>query len=357
MAAEGKTIYNLTAGELASETPDYIKDYVADKLSLNKYTPVAGLPDLRAGIAANVNAFYGLDWVRPENVIVTAGAKPALYAALLSIINPGDEVIMPTPAWVSYYHLIELAGGKVVEVPLGENYDLDVLAIAHSITDKTKAIILNSPHNPTGAVFSRDSLEQLAARLRGSNVFVISDDIYVKLVYTENISLPADCGFENLIIINGFSKSQALTGWRIGYAVAGEGIVSAMTSLLSHIMGNASLPAQEAGLAALTRHDQPPEETIEALKRQRGIVKNALDNIPTLSYHLPDGAFYFFLDLRRLTDNSSAWCEDLLTKTGVALVPGEAFSAPGFVRLTFVSDSATLEAALQKISEYLGAQI
>ncbi|MEK7594947.1 MAG: pyridoxal phosphate-dependent aminotransferase [Patescibacteria group bacterium] len=355
MAADGKTIYNLTAGELASDTPDYIQQAVAKTLNQNKYTPVAGLPKLRQQIADDAARNYGLDWIKPANVVVTAGAKPALHASLQAIINEGDEVIVPTPSWVSYNNLIELAGGVVVEVPLTDQFDLDPEAIKSKMTEKTKAIIINSPHNPTGAVFSKATLDELAEVLKGTDVTVISDDMYAKLVYEDGFTLVPTCGFENIIIINGFSKSQALTGWRIGYVIADKTIADAITNLLSHITGNAAVPSQHAAIAAMELHDTPPRSTLDALKHQRLIVDNALRNIKGLEHHLPGGAFYVFVDLRDVTDNSAKWCEQLLVETGVALVPGEAFSAPGFARLSFVTDEATLKTALDKIAQFVAA--
>jgi aspartate aminotransferase len=358
LAAEGKTIYNLTAGELASDTPEYIQEAVGKTLSQNKYTPVAGLPKLRQQIASAARANYGLDWIESGNVVVTAGAKPALAASLLAIINEGDEVIVPTPAWVSYNHLIELAGGIVVEVPLTDTFDLDPEAIKASLTPRTKAIIINSPHNPTGAIFSKAALEATADVLRGSGVTVISDDMYAKLVYEAEFTLVPTCGFGQLIIINGFSKSQALTGWRIGYVIAQTEIVDAITRLLSHITGNAAVPSQNAAIAAMELNDTPPSETIELLKAQRLIVHEALNAIEGLEHHMPGGAFYVFIDLRGVTDNSAKWCEDLLVETGVALVPGEAFSAAGFARLSFVTNEQTLRTALDLIGQFVakGAQ-
>ena len=154
LAAEGKTVYNLTAGELAADTPEYIRTHVSGKLHHNKYTAAAGLPELREAIAAESRKFYGLDWIKPANVVVTAASKPALYAALLALVNHGDEVIVPMPGWVSYMELVKLAGGKVVPVPLTDEFDINAQAILDKITPKTKALILNSPNNPTGAVFS-----------------------------------------------------------------------------------------------------------------------------------------------------------------------------------------------------------
>jgi aspartate aminotransferase len=354
LAAEGQTIYNLTAGELASDTPEYIQTAVAKTLSLNKYTPVAGLPALRQAIAQEARAFYGLEWIGPANVVVTAGAKPALYASLLALVNPGDEVIVPVPAWTTTYNrLIELAGGVAVEVPLTDDFDLDPAAMTAKLSPRTKAIIVNSPHNPTGAIFSKPALEQLAKALKGSGVTVIADDIYSKLVYEDDFTPVPTCGFERLIIINGFSKSQALTGWRIGYVIAGKALAEAVTSLLSHITGNAAVPSQQAALEAMSRHDKPPKETIDTLKRQRLLTHRALEAIPGLKHHMPGGAFYVLIDLRGITKDSAAWCERLLVESGVALVPGEAFSAPGFARLTFVADKKVLAPALEQIKQFI----
>lgn len=356
LAAEGSTIYNLTAGELSTDTPDYIQAAVAKTLKLNKYTPVAGLPELREAIARESRAFYGLDWIQPKNVVVSAGAKPALYGALLALINPGDEVIVPVPAWVSYIHLIELVGGIAVPVPLTDDFDIDAQAVKAKLSPRTKAILINSPHNPTGAIFSKAALEELKAVLKGSGVTVIADDIYARLVYDDSFTLTPTIGFEQVVIINGFSKSQALTGWRIGYVIASESVARAVTGLLSHITGNAAVPSQEAALAAMARHDQPPAETLDMLRAQRKQVDSALKDVAGVSYHLPGGAFYFFLDVKQLGGSSAEWCERLLIEAGVALVPGEAFLAPGFARLTFSADGSTLSKALEKITEFIKQQ-
>lgn len=349
----GKTVYNLTAGELAGDTPDYIATAVAGTLTANKYTPVAGMPELRESLAAETREQYGLDWIKTENVVITGGAKPALYASLLALLNPGDEVILPTPAWVSYNHLIGLTGATVVPAPLTTQFDIDPAVILAKVTPRTKAILLNSPHNPTGAIFSKAALTKLAKALKNSDIMIIADDIYSKLVYDDSFTLVPSCGFKNVIIINGFSKSQALTGWRIGYCIADVKVAAAMTRLLSHMMGNASLPAQNAALTALKRHDKPPAATLAALTKQRQLVVKALNDTPPIKCYRPGGAFYVFFDIRSLTDDSAAWCEQLLRETGVALVPGEAFSAPGFVRLTFVADPAVLRPALKLIKKFV----
>ncbi len=351
MAVEGRDIYNLTAGELAIDTPLYIQAEVGKTLHLNKYTPVAGLSELRANIAMKARTFYHQDWIESANVVVTAGVKPALYAALMAIINPGDEVIVPVPAWVSYHSLIELAGGVVVEVALSDSFDLDVNAVGAKITTRTKAIIINSPHNPTGSIFSQMSMEKMVDLLRDKAVTVIADDIYSKLVYDPEFVSIGSYDFDKLVIVNGFSKSQALTGWRIGYLIGEKEIAQAVANLLSHTMGNASVPSQQAALAALAQNDVP--QALPQLIKQRQLVVEGLMRIPRLKYHLPGGAFYVFLNIRDITVDSAKWCEELLVKKGVALVPGEAFSAPGFARLSFVADEATLLKALALMSEFV----
>ncbi len=354
LAADGKTIYNLTAGEPAGDTPDYIQTAVAKTLDRNKYTPAAGLPELRAAIAEHARQFYGLSWIKAANVVVTASTKPALYGSLMALLNENDEVIVPTPAWGSHLDLVKLAGGKAITVPLTAEYDLDVSAIEAKLSSRTKAILVNSPHNPTGAVFSDQAVKALALLANQKDLYVIADDIYTKLVFDNNFKPVPKFGFENLIIAGGFSKSQAITGWRIGYLIAKKPIAEAVTGLLSHITGNAPLPSQYAALAALERHDKPPAATLAALKKHRAIVLKGL-NEAGIKHNQPGGAFYVFLDLRDLTDNSAAWCERLLNETGVALVPGEAFEAPGFARLTFVADEQILKTALREIKKFAKA--
>lgn len=351
MQAAGETVYNLTAGELSTDTPEYIRSAVTENLHLNKYTAPAGLPELRKAIAEKSRATYGMDWIKPANVIVTAGAKPALYLSLLAIIDHGDEVIVPIPAWASFQQLIGLAGGTAIEVPLTDDFDLDPAAIKAKLTKRTKAIILNSPQNPTGATFSKASLAELAPMINEAGVTVIADDIYTKLTYDEDFTLVPTCGFEHLIIVNGFSKSQILTGWRIGYCIAHDHVSAAINKLIGHTMGNASLPSQHAALAAMANDDRPPVEVTDMLERHLKLVTEGLKGTP-IHFKRPGGAFYAFLDLRKITDNSAAWCEKLLDETGVALVPGEAFSAPGFARLTYSADEKTLKQALALIKDF-----
>ncbi len=352
LAASGVTVYNLTAGEPDDQTPQYIINKVSDHLHENKYTPISGMPVLKDAIVQHARSFYDANWMDSSMVVVTAGAKPALSAIMQSLLNPGDEVIVPTPAWVSYTYMVQLADGVIKPVPLQSDFDLDVDALQAAITDKTKAIIINSPNNPTGKMYSSSALKKLAKALENTDVFIIADDLYTKLVF-EPFTPITSCGFtpDKLIIVNGFSKSQALTGWRIGYVIAPTDIAQSLNRTLSHTSGNASVPSQYAAIGALEVDDTPP--MLENLRTRRDIVARALSSTNGISFTLPDGAFYFFIDIHQQADDAADWCADLLEQTGVALVPGNDFYAPGFVRLSYAVDEETLTAALQKISQFI----
>jgi aspartate aminotransferase len=351
MAASGKTIYNLTAGEPSMDTPGYIKSLVSEKLDRNHYTPPAGMTELREAIAKHCREFYNSDWINGENVMVTAGGKPGLYLSFLATINPGDEVILPVPGWVSYKYLIELAGGVVVEAKLDDVFDLNCTEIEKNISPKTKAVIINSPNNPTGAVYSAKSLQKLAGILGPTGITVFSDDMYAKLVFDESFKPVTTFGFKNLIISSGFSKSQALTGWRIGYVVADKEIIKATTKLQSHLLGNTSTLSQYGAIAALKENDKPP--MLGELKSNLEVMSKLLNEIPKIKFVPPGGAFYVLIDIRNLAENSIEWCERLLVEKGVAVIPGEAFSAPGFIRLSFACDKKTLESGLKRLKEFV----
>jgi aspartate aminotransferase len=352
LAASGRKIYNFTAGEPSTDTPEYIKDYVAGKLNENHYTPVAGLPELREAIARHAKEFYSATWVKKENVLVVAGGKPGLYLSLLSTLNPGDEVILPTPAWVSYKYIIELAGATVVETRLGDNFDLDIDNIGSAITDRTKVIIINSPNNPTGSIYSPASLEKLAELLANTGITVLADDMYTKLVFDESFEPVTKFGFKNLIISSGFSKSQALTGWRVGYLIAEPDLIKAAAKLQSHLLGNTAVLSQYGALAGLEHNDEPP--MYDELRANRDIVVEKLGGIDVIKLTPPAGAFYAFIDIHSITEDSLNWCEKLLDEKGVALVPGEAFFAPGYVRLSFTTGKEVLIEGLLKIKEFIG---
>jgi len=352
LSQKGQKIYNLTAGEPDYPTPEYIQKAVAKSLDRNKYTPASGLPKLRESIAKYGRDLYKADWIKKENVVVTPGAKPALFSSLMAVLSPEEEVIVPIPAWVSYKQIIEIAGGIMVPVITTENFGLDVDEIAKKITPKTKVILLNSPNNPTGAVYSEENLKKLAELIKDKDICVLSDDIYIRLSYEKVVPITT-CGFEpeKLIIVNGFSKSQALTGWRIGYVITSQKIASMIGKLNSHILGNTSLPGQYAALAALEQNDDPP--MLNQLKKRRKLAIEKLAVINKVSFVKPQGAFYVFLNISQVTVDDVAWCEKILENEGVALVPGTAFGAPGFVRMSFTAPEDELIEAIKLIGKHI----
>lgn len=352
LALEGKKIYNLTAGEPNWSTPDYVSEKVAQHLHENKYTDTAGMLELREAIAAYVKEHYRCEWVEASNVVVTPGAKPALYTALLTILRPGDEAIVPAPYWVSYRQLIELCGATFVPVETTDSYGISPQAIADAITDRTKCLILNSPNNPTGAVYAKSDLEAVAEIVKDKSIYVLSDDIYMRLAYTETTPITM-CRFdsERLIIVNGFSKSQALTGWRVGYVVAGDEVAGSISNLTSHVLGNTAVPSQYAAIAALEKGDHPP--MLQNLLTQRKIAIEQLNSCPHIEFVEPSGAFYILIDVRKLTRSSVDWCRALLESAGVALVPGDDFGASGFVRMSFATDLDTLTEGIQAMKKFI----
>lgn len=338
LAREGKSIINLTAGELDFPTPLYVEKEVKRKLNLNKYTPVGGMPSLREAVARLVGKDY--KWkISPANVAITAGGKQALFESMFAILQKGDEVILPAPYWVTYKEQIVLNEAVPVVVPLDKKFDLDVEKIKKAISKKTKAIILTSPNNPTGTIYSKGSLLQLKKFLKNKSIYLIVDDTYSKIVYEKSyispaMFLPSETYRDKyLILVNSFSKSAALTGWRIGYVVAAPPVIQAVVSFQSHTTGNASVLSQVAGEVIIKRGDKT-ENFIKVLKKRRDMADSILCTIPKISYELPQGAFYYFIDVSQIEKNTVKFCEQLL-KEGLALVPGEAFGLSGFVRLSF----------------------
>lgn len=349
---QGVKVFNLTVGELDFETPLHIQRRVAKDLATNKYTHTLGILELRTKIAEDISRRYGWS-IRSEQVAVTAGAKQALFNIFQIICNTNDEVIIPTPSWVSYEHQVSLAGAKPIFVPLTKRFDLDVKAIKATLTEKTRAIILNSPHNPTGTVFSNTSLSALAKLLKEKEIFVIADDIYNTLLYTSTYQ-PISTFFKDknrLVIINGFSKSHALTGWRIGYLVAAKEIIDANNRLQSHTSGNAAVLSQLGALESFKKNTT--SNFLKILTRRKALVEKMLATIPSLSYTQPQGAFYFFVDVRKFTTDTVTFCEQLLKETQVAVVPGEAFHLPGYFRMSFACNEKDLKEALTRLGAFI----
>jgi aspartate aminotransferase len=353
MRKQGVAVYNLTVGELDFATPPSIQRAVAKRLSDNKYTHTLGLIELRTAIAKDVFDFYDMACT-PDQVAVTTGAKQALSNIFQILCNAKDEVIIPTPSWVSYEPEVLLAGGVPKFVPLTSRFDLDVEQIRLAISPNTKAILINSPHNPTGSVFSQKSLKAFAKLIDENNLYAVVDDIYGKLLYTDSY-VPLSKYLkdkEKLVIINGFSKSHALTGWRIGYMVASTKIIEANNRLQSHITGNPSIISQYAGLEAVARKSIT-SSFIKTLRRRKDLTESLLKEIPGIAFTSPQGAFYFFIDISKIDKDDVSFAEALLCQSQVAVVPGSAFRAPGYIRISFACDQSVIKKAIQNLKLFI----
>ncbi len=361
MRDRGEDVISLSVGEPDFITPEHIRE--AGKRAIDegktRYTAASGMPSLRSAIAKYLLDEKGLRYTR-EEIIVGNGAKQVILGALQAVVNPGDEVLLPAPCWVSYPEMVQMAGGKPVWINTTRDQGFIPTAeqIERAITPRTKALMLNSPSNPTGAVWSRAQLSALAKLAVDHQFYIISDEIYEKLVYdgAEHISVAtlSKRVFDQTIVVSGFSKAYAMTGWRLGYAAGPRPVISAMAAYQSHATGNANSIAQYAGLAALKGDQTCVAEMAAAFGRRRMLMLQCLKLIPHVSTFIPKGAFYVLLDVREtfgmaldrsVIRNASDFAELLLKNARVSVVPGDAFGAPGYVRLSYaVSDERILEA-------------
>ena len=351
LKAQGKNVINLSIGEPDFNTPESIKDAGIKAINDNitHYTPVSGIRELREAIATKLKRDNGLDYSFNQ-IIVSTGAKQSIANALLVLVNPGDEVIVPAPYWVSYPEMVKMAEGKMVEIPSSIENDFKVTPeqIEAAITDKTKVLMLNTPSNPTGSYYTKDELKGIAGVIaKHPDIYIISDEIYEYINYNgkhESIA-QFDEIKERVVVINGVSKGYAMTGWRIGYMAAAPEIAKACDTLQGQITSGASSIAQMAALQAMKTDPASSGEIkgmVEAFRKRRDLVKSKLDEIPGIKTNLPDGAFYFYPDVtyyigksngEATINNDNDLCLYLLDKTYVALVPGSAFGTPGYIRL------------------------
>ncbi len=371
LRAAGADILNFSVGEPDLSTPAHVCE--AGKQAIDaghtRYTPVAGIVELREAICARFRKEHGWEYV-PEQVQVSCGGKHGLYNIFQAILNPGDEVLIPAPYWVSYPPMVQLAGGTPVIVPLKEenDFDLDPTALAQYATAKTKAIILNSPSNPTGAVYTRASLEAVAKMAYDHGWLVVSDDMYEELTYAEgkiahilNIDPRLK---EQLVISNGVSKSFAMTGWRIGYSVGPIEVIKAMNKIQSQSTSNPAAPSQYAALAALTGPQDFPAQLREAFLPRRAFFVKALRAIKGVTCVNPMGAFYVFPNFSayfgksfqgKTIDGSVALADYFLSEAKVASVPGAAFGADAFIRFSFATSMTVIEKGMERIRLALAA--
>lgn len=365
LKAQGFDIIGLGVGEPDFNTPDHIVEaaYDAMKAGHTRYTPAGGLAKLKESIIQKFKKDQGITY-RPEEIIVTTGAKHALYTLFQALLDEGDEVIVPIPYWVSYPEQVKLAGGSPIYIEGKESNHFKITPeqIEKVCTAKTRAIIINSPSNPTGSIYTREELEQIGETCLKHNLVIVSDEIYEKLIYGDekhvSIAEISNELKEQTIIINGVSKSHAMTGWRIGYAAGNSSLIKAMTNLASHSTSNPTTIAQYAAIAAYDGPQEPLEEMRVAFEKRLNTVYEQLIQIPGLSCVKPHGAFYLFpnaKDAATMTgfDSVDAFATALLEEEKVALVPGSGFGAPDNIRLSYATSLPVLEEALVRIKRFI----
>ena len=367
--AQGIDIISLSLGEPDFKTPKHICEAAKkaiDAGSFFAYPPVAGYPELRKAIAEKLNRDNNIP-CKPENIVVSAGAKHSIANIMLCLLNPGDEVIVFSPYWVSYAEIIKLAEGVPVFIEGGieNNFKATAAQLEAAITDKTKAIIFSSPCNPTGAVFSRQELEAIGDVLaKNKQIYAVADEIYEYINYVgEHFSLASiPAVYDQVITINGFSKGYAMTGWRVGYIAAPAFIAKACEKIQGQFTSGITSIAQRAALAAITEDLAPTHEMAKAYASRKDLVLGLLRDIPGLKTNEPEGAFYFFPDVssyfgkshdNQVIKDADDLCLYILDKAQVSLVTGGAFGAPNCIRLSYAASEENLKEALARIKEAL----
>ncbi|MEH2089343.1 pyridoxal phosphate-dependent aminotransferase [Nostoc sp.] len=364
LKAEGIDVCSFSAGEPDFDTPAHIKAAAVKALEegKTKYGAAAGEPKLREAIAHKLKIDNGLDY-KSENVIVTNGGKHSLYNLIVALIDPGDEVIIPAPYWLSYPEMVTLVGGVPVIVPTDATtgYKITPEQLRKAITPKTKLFILNSPSNPTGMVYTPDEIKALAQVIVDADIFVVSDEIYEKILYdgAEHISI-GSLGkeiFDRTLISNGFAKAYSMTGWRLGYLAGPVEIIKAASTIQGHSTSNVCTFAQYGAIAALQSSQDCVEEMRQAFAKRRQVMLDRLNAIPGLSTAKPDGAFYLFPDISKTGLKSLEFCDALLEEHQVAVIPGIAFGADDNIRLSYATDMATIEKGMDRLEKFVKSRI
>lgn len=364
MKAEGIDVCSFSAGEPDFDTPAHIKAAAAKALdeAKTKYGPAAGEPGLREAIAQKLQKDNGLNY-QSENVLVTNGGKHSLYNLIVALVDPGDEVIIPAPYWLSYPEMVTLAGGKsvIVHTDASTGYKITPEQLKKAITPKTKLFVLNSPSNPTGMVYTPEEIKALAQVIIDADILVVSDEIYEKILYdgAEHISigsLGAEI-FARTLISNGFAKGYSMTGWRLGYLAGPIEIIKAASTIQGHSTSNVCTFAQYGAIAALQSSQECVEEMRQAFAKRRQVMFKRLNSIPGLSCPKPDGAFYLFPDISKTGLKSLEFCNLLLAEQQVAVIPGVAFGADNNIRLSYATDMATIEKGMDRLEKFVRSRI
>lgn len=359
MKARGEPVISFAAGELDFDTPPEIKEAAikAIKDGFTKYTPSSGIKELREAIAQKLKKDNGLDY-KSSQIIVSCGAKHAVYNTLQVLCNKGDEVIIPSPYWLSYPEMAKLAEATPVIVDTQEenNFRLSPEVLEKHISKKTKAIIINSPSNPTGTMYSREELKELSKIIFRHKIFVISDEIYEKIVFEkEHVSI-ASLGediFDLTVVVNGVSKSHSMTGWRIGYSASNPEIAEAIDRLQSQATSNPTSISQKAALAALIGSDDFIKEVGTQLSKRRDFMVKGINSISRLSCLNPDGAFYVFCNISKTGLNSGDFANQFLEKEKVAVIPGKPFGSDKHVRFSFATSYEHIVEGIARLKHFV----
>ena len=370
LKAAGRPVIGFGAGEPDFPTPDYIVEAAAAATRVvanHRYTPTPGLPELRQAIVDKTKRDSNLD-ITVDQVLVTNGGKQAVYQAFASIIDPGDEVILPAPYWTTYPEAIKLAGGKAVEVFADEsqNYLVTVAQLEAARTPKTKALLYCSPSNPTGSVYSAEQAKAIAEWALANNIWIISDEIYEHLLYdgAKAPSLPAlvPAVADTTIILNGVAKTYAMTGWRVGWMIGPKDVIKAATNLQSHLTSNVANVSQRAAIAALTGNLDAVHKMGEAFDRRRKLIVGLLNEIPGFECPTPQGAFYVYPSVKgvlgktirgKVANTSAELATIILDEVEVAAVPGEAFGPSGYLRFSYATNDEDIVEGIGRIKKLL----
>jgi aspartate/methionine/tyrosine aminotransferase len=360
LEAQGKDIVHLEVGEPDFDTPANIIDaaIVALKSGYTHYGPSAGLPELREAIAQEISRTRGLD-VKPGEVVVTPGAKPIMFFVILALAEEGDEVLYPNPGFPIYESMINFVGATPVPIPLREERDFcfDLDEFRSKVSDKTRLIILNSPQNPTGSVLCREDLQQVAKISAERDIMVLSDEVYNRILYEgEHVSIATFPGMkERTIILDGFSKTYAMTGWRIGYGVMPEVLAAQVTRLQTNSNSCTASFTQRAGVAALTGPQEASAAMVREFKKRRDVIVDGLNAIKGITCRLPKGAFYVFPNIKGTGKSSREFADRLLSEGGVAALSGTAFGeyGEGYIRLSYANSIPNIQKALQCIEQFV----
>jgi aspartate aminotransferase len=359
MKAEGIDVCGFGAGEPDFDTPEHIKAAAIEALQagFTKYTPSSGIPELRQAISEKLQADNELTY-RASQIVVSNGAKHACYNAILATCQAGDEVVIPAPYWVSYPDMVRLAGAEPVIVPTSERNSWKMTAedFENAMTPRTKMLILNSPCNPTGSVYTREEMQAIVDVATEEDIYILSDEIYEKLVYDDvkhvSIASLSKEAYDLAITVNGFSKSYAMTGWRLGYLAAPEAVAKAVDSIQSHTTANPSSFSQRGALAALKGDQQPLTDMREEFDMRRNYMYDRITKIPNITAIKPQGAFYILVNISQLGLSSQNFADRLLSKSSVAVVPGAAFGDDRTIRLSYATSIDIIKKGLDRFQDF-----